>query len=76
MNHGEPQHQSGGDRLAVVFSYFANLWAVDRFFGVIVKVVYTKTSPKMALAMLQDAAKPKAAKQPKPIDKQRRFELN
>jgi len=54
----------------------SNLWAVDHFFGTIMKVVYTKTSPKMALATLQDAAKPKAAKQPKPIDKQRRFEMN
>jgi len=25
---------------------------------------------------LQNAAKPKAAKQPKPIEKQRRFEMN
>jgi hypothetical protein len=54
---------------------FSNLWAADHFFGVIMQVVYTKIAPRRALAALKDSlkTKPKAAK---PIDQQRRFELN
>jgi hypothetical protein len=56
---------------------FSNLWAVDHFFGTIMSVVYTRTTPRAALNALVAAAKSSA---PKPLSSDKknkaRFELN
>ncbi|HXI72250.1 MAG TPA: YbjN domain-containing protein [Verrucomicrobiae bacterium] len=54
---------------------FSNLWAVDHFFGTIMTVVYTRVTPRAALAALEAAPRPALPKK-SPASPKPRFELN